>query len=61
MASLTSKELSALEDQLGFEQMCVRKYQAAAQETGETALRDSFNQYASQHQQNFQNLLNFLR
>ena len=33
----------------------------AAQETTETALRNSFNQYAGQHQQIFNNLLNFLR
>ena len=33
MANLTSKELTALEDQLGFEHTCVCKYQAAAQET----------------------------
>ena len=39
MANLTSKELDALEDQLNFEHTCVCKYQAAAQETTETALR----------------------
>ena len=42
MANLTSKELDALEDQLNFEHTCVCKYQAAAQETTETALRNSF-------------------
>ena len=53
MANLTSKELDALEDQLNFEHTCVCKYQAA--------LRNSFNQYAGQHQQIFNTLLNFLR
>ena len=61
MANLTSKELTALEDQLGFEHTCICKYQAAAQETGETALRDCFHQYAAQHQQNFRLLLSFLK
>ena len=61
MANLTSKELDALEDQLNFEHTCVCKSQAAAQETTETALRKSFNQYAGQHQQIFNTLLNFLR
>ena len=32
MANLTSKELSALEDQLGFEKVLCCKYQAAEQE-----------------------------
>lgn len=61
MANLTSKELTALEDQLGFEHTCICKYQAAAQETNETSLRDCFNQYANQHRQIFNNLLGFLR
>lgn len=61
MANLTSKELSALEDQLGFEQVCVVKYQAAAQETNEQALKTKFEQCANQHQQNFNTLLTFLK
>ena len=61
MANLTSKELSALEDQLSFEHTCVCKYQAAAAETGETALRDCFRQHAGVHQQNFNTLLTCLR
>lgn len=61
MANLTSKELSALEDQLGFEHVCVCKYQAAAAETQEVSLRDCFNQQAGRHQQSFHTLLTFLK
>jgi hypothetical protein len=60
MANLTSKELTALEDQLGFERTCQAKYEACAAETQDTVLRDSFNRYANQHRQNFQTLLTFL-
>ena len=61
MANFTSKELSALEDQLSFEQMCACKYQAAAQETNETALKTCFEQCAAQHRQHFDKLLTYLQ
>ncbi|MEE3395703.1 MAG: spore coat protein [Candidatus Onthomonas sp.] len=61
MANLTTKELSALEDQLSFEHVCVCKYQAAAAETQENTLRDCFNKHAGQHQQSFNTLLTFLK
>lgn len=61
MANLTAKELSALEDQLSFEQMCVCKYQAASQETCETALKTCFDKFAGQHQQNFNTLMTYLK
>lgn len=61
MANLTTKELAALEDQLGFEQVCVAKYKAAAAETCDQTLKGCFNQYANQHQQNFNTLLTFLK
>ena len=61
MANLTSKELSALEDQLGFEQLCACKYQTAANETNETELKSSYEKYAAQHKQNFTTLLNYLK
>ena len=57
MANLTTKELSALEDQLSFEHVCVCKYQAAAAETQENTLRDCFNKHAGQPQQSFHTLL----
>lgn len=61
MANLTSKELMALEDQLGFERTCQAKYEAAAAETQDQELRRRFDQYATTHKQNFDTLLTFLR
>ncbi len=61
MANLSTKELSALEDQLDFEHTCITKYQAASQETTEVALQTCFNRLAGQHQQNFNTLLSFLK
>ncbi|MDD5938189.1 MAG: spore coat protein [Clostridiales bacterium] len=60
MANLTAKELSALSDQLDFEKVICAKYQAAVQEAEDTQLKTSFQQYADQHRQNYDCLLNFL-
>lgn len=61
MANLTSKELSALEDQLGFEKLMTCKYQAAAQTAADTGLKQKYQDYAGRHQRNYTNLLNFLK
>ena len=61
MPNLSSKELSALEDQLGFERKLCCKYQDAAQTTQETELKTTYNQYAAQHKQNYETLLGFLK
>ena len=61
MSNLSAKELSALEDQLGFERMLCCKYQDAAQATQETELKSTYNQYAAQHKQNYDTLLTFLK
>ncbi len=61
MANLTTKELSALEDQLGFEKVMCCKYQDAMQQSSDQALKSSYQQYASQHQKNYECLLKFLK
>ena len=61
MANLTSKELAALSDQLDFEKVLCCKYQAAVQEGTEPELKTSFQQYAQQHKQNYDCLLNYLK
>ena len=61
MANLTSKELAGLEDQLGFEKMVCCKYQEAAKTVTESGLKNSFTQYAKQHQRNYETLLSFLK
>lgn len=61
MANLTGKELSALEDQLGFEKVMYCKYQTAAQESNEAELKTKFEQIAGQHKQNYTCLMNHLK
>ena len=61
MVNLTSKELSALEDQIGFEQTLVKKCQAMACLCNDLKLQQDFNNYAARHQQHANTLLNFLQ
>ena len=60
MANLTSKELSALEDQLGFEKVLCCLYLAAEQECRGQDLLTCFRQYAEKHKQNYDCLLTYL-
>ena len=61
MANLTSKELTALEDQLGYEQTLVKKYQAMACLCNDTAIQKELNDIAAKHQQHFNSLMTFLQ
>ena len=61
MANLTTKELGALEDQLGFEKVMCCKYQDAMQQSTDENLKNSYRQYADQHKRNYEALLTFLQ
>ena len=61
MPNLTAKELAGLSDQLNFEKVLCAKYQAAVQETQDAELKTCFQQYADQHRQNYNCLLNYLK
>ena len=61
MANLTAKELTGISDQLDFEKVLWSKYQTAVQETQDSQLKSCFQQYADQHRQNYNCLLNFLK
>ena len=61
MANLTGKELSALEDQLGFEKLMVCKYQNAAQTCTEQALKNKYQTYADSHKRHYETLLKYLK
>lgn len=61
MPNLTAKELSGISDQLDFEKVLWSKYQTAVQETQDGQLRSCFQQYADQHRQNYNCLLNYLK
>ncbi len=61
MADLTTKELSALDDQVRHEQVLVKKYQAMACLCSDTALQNELNSIADKHQQHCNTLLSFLQ
>lgn len=61
MANLTTKELDALSDQLNYERMMVCKYDAAKQDCQDSSVTGLYEQYATQHRQNYNDLLNYLK
>lgn len=60
MATLTSKELTAIEDQLGVEQNLVKKYQMYATQTQDPQIETKCNEIASKHQNHYNTLLGHL-
>lgn len=53
MANLTSKELSALEDELGAELLLVKKYKSYASLTADPQIKTQYEQIAGKHQNHF--------
>jgi rubrerythrin len=60
MASLTTKELTLLEEQLRSEQILVAKYRDMANNVQDVALKTSFSRIADKHQQHYNNLFNYM-
>ena len=56
MAQITEKELSALSDLLGAEQLMTQKYRAQACCAGDAAIKDYYEQMAARHQRHFDEL-----
>lgn len=54
---LTAKELSAIEDQLNFEQILVKKYKLYAGTCTDQQLKTKCEQIAAQHQNHYSTLL----
>lgn len=61
MANLTSKELTALEDQIGHEETLVKKYEAMAALCNDQKIARSFTTYADKHRQHYNTLVTFLQ
>lgn len=61
MANLTSKELTALEDQLGNEQALVKKYRAMATMCTDQKIKSDLESIATKHQQHYSTLVSFLQ
>ncbi|NLB80805.1 MAG: spore coat protein [Clostridiaceae bacterium] len=60
MPNITTKELSALDDQLTMEQVLVKKYRTFANQCSDPQLRTKCNQIADRHQTHFNTLMNYL-
>ncbi len=60
MANLTSKELTAIEDQLNIEQNVVKKYKMYAQQAVDPQLKNTCEQIAAKHQNHYTRLMNQL-
>lgn len=61
MANLTSKELIALEDQIGSEQNLVKKYEAMACLCNDTKIQQDLNNFANKHRAHYNTLVSFLQ
>ncbi|MEF9982961.1 MAG: spore coat protein [Oscillospiraceae bacterium] len=60
MSNLTSKELSAIEDQLSVEKCLVEKFKMYSSDATDPQLKTKCEQIASQHQNHYAKLLNKL-
>ena len=60
MPNITSKELSALEDQLNYESLLVTKYRTFSEQCSDPTLKTKCAQIADRHQMHFNTLLNHL-
>lgn len=56
MANLTAKELAAIKDQLGQEQLMVKKYKGYAQFCTDPQIKSKCEQVAAQHQNHYDTL-----
>jgi len=61
MANLTSKELTALEEQIGLEETLVKKYDTMASTCTDQKLQRDFTCIADKHRQHFNALVSFLQ
>lgn len=61
MPNLTSKELTALEDQISQEEVLVKKYEAMAAMCGDQKIQQDFQNFANKHRQHFNTLVTFLQ
>ena len=61
MTNLTTKELTALDDQIRHEQVLVKKYKAMACLCADTRIQQRFNDSANKHRAHYNTLVSFLK
>ena len=59
--SITSKELSWLEDQLNLEELLIKKYRMAESMATDEVIRNKMKSTADKHQQHFNKLMSHLK
>ena len=60
MANITSKELSAIEEQLNYEQLLIKKYKNYAEMCQDAGLKTTCEQLAAQHKNHYNTILNYI-
>ncbi len=60
MSSITTKELSALEDQLNSEVTLIKKYKSFASMCSDSTLKTKCEQIAMKHQDHYNKLIKYL-
>ncbi len=61
MANLTSKELTALEEQISSEQVLIKKYESMASLCNDTKIQQDLNNFAGKHRAHYNTLISFLQ
>ena len=60
MQNITVKELSAIEDQLNYEQLLIKKYKNYASMCQDAQLRTTCENLAAQHKTHFDTIMSYL-
>ena len=58
---MTTKELTALEEQLGTEQVMIKKYRTMASQCSDPAIRQQFEKISQDHQKHYDTLMGYLK
>ena len=61
MTNLSQKELTALEETLGFEQVLVKKYTTISEQCTDPVIKSRMTQIAGKHQQHYDKLIGYLK
>lgn len=61
MANLTAKELTALEEQIGGEQMLIKKFESMASMCTDTKIQQDLFSFANKHRAHYNTLISFLQ
>lgn len=61
MAQLTTKELTALDEQLNQEQVYIKKYRTMSSQCSDPQIKQQLESIASRHQSHYNTLINHLK